>query len=91
MVAEDSGAVLRGGGGVNAVICFENFGLPKPADSDKVRAQRVDSGAFSVLRGDVVSAGVEQPDSPLYLHLLLSCLPVRCCLVFREAHLAAGA
>ena len=23
---------------MNAVICFENFGLPKPADSDKVRA-----------------------------------------------------
>ena len=36
---------------MNAVICFENFGLPKPADSDKVRAQRVDSAAFSVLRG----------------------------------------
>ena len=57
MVAEDSGTVM--GGGVVAVTCLKNFGLPKPANSDKVRAQRVDSRAFSVLRGDVVSAGVE--------------------------------
>ena len=62
MIAENSGAML-GGGGVVAVVRFEHFGLPKPVDSDKVRAQRVDSAAFSVLRGDVVSACVEQPDS----------------------------
>ena len=49
MFAEDSGTVLVGGGGVVAVISFKNFGLPKSTDSNKVRAQRVYSAAFSVL------------------------------------------